>query len=221
MPWAPNEDETITSFVDAQGPRRWRELAALLPGRTAKQCRDRWHNQLQLRASRGSWTADEDEMLAELFARFGPRWAKIAESLPRHSHESVKNRWFSTRQGRLHTPASPEKPRTARHVSAPTDTVLRPPEFQLPLGSPPRSADLDWLSSFDVVSPWPGERPSSLRDPQDQPAPQSQVVSCPPSQVLGSPRMEPEWGFGVDSELARRLFGQSDSQEDRSEKRTK
>lgn len=42
----------------------WPRIAAQLPGRSGKQCRERWHNQLDPSVSRDSWTEEEDKILA-------------------------------------------------------------------------------------------------------------------------------------------------------------
>jgi hypothetical protein len=45
-PWKPEEDDLIVSLVGIHGARKWSTIAAQLPGRIGKQCRERWHNHL-------------------------------------------------------------------------------------------------------------------------------------------------------------------------------
>ena len=46
--------------------RRWAAIASNLPGRNGKQCRERWHNQLDPSIKRDSWTEEEDRILMEV-----------------------------------------------------------------------------------------------------------------------------------------------------------
>ena len=54
----------------------------MLPGRTGKQCRERWCNNLDPSLKKGAWTAEEDHTILQMHAELGTRWAEIAKSLP-------------------------------------------------------------------------------------------------------------------------------------------
>ena len=45
-PWSADEDAMLTRAVEEVGARRWTAIAQLVPGRTGKQCRLRWCNQI-------------------------------------------------------------------------------------------------------------------------------------------------------------------------------
>ncbi|KAL7532995.1 hypothetical protein ACHAXR_008208 [Thalassiosira sp. AJA248-18] len=66
-----------------------------MPGRTGKQCRERWTYQLQPGIKKGGWTNDEDTLLMTLQKRLGNKWTKIAEHLTGRNDSDVKNRWHS------------------------------------------------------------------------------------------------------------------------------
>jgi hypothetical protein len=57
--------------------RKWREIAAFLPGRVGKQCRERWYNKLDPSLNRRPWTLEEDLQLFDLLKEHGSKWAKM------------------------------------------------------------------------------------------------------------------------------------------------
>lgn len=72
---------------------RWTEVAASIPGRTAKACRKRWVNGLNERLKKGSWTSDEDARLREGVAMLMNDWARIAEHVGQRSGDQCSKRW--------------------------------------------------------------------------------------------------------------------------------
>ena len=91
--WSAKEDALLLKVIEANGARKWGVLASHLPGRTSKQCRERWFNQLSPDVSKSPWTEDEDRVIVRECAKVGPRWAYISAFLEGRTDNAVKNRW--------------------------------------------------------------------------------------------------------------------------------
>ena len=88
--WSADEDVKIVALVGEHGTRAWSVIAAQLPTRTGKQCRERWHNQLDPNITKTDWSAAEDEALLASHRRFGNKWAEIAKRLPDRTDNDVR-----------------------------------------------------------------------------------------------------------------------------------
>ena len=69
-PWTSEEDEIIVTAIN-EGVTRWSDIAARIPGRIGKQCRERWFNHLDPNLRKTPWTPAEDAILDELHQRVG------------------------------------------------------------------------------------------------------------------------------------------------------
>ena len=84
----------LKEYVALNGPTNWGDAARHVgTGRNAKQCRERWVNQLDpsIRPT-SSWTEEEDERVMALFDAYPQRWTKIADYMPGRSPNQVTNR---------------------------------------------------------------------------------------------------------------------------------
>ena len=59
----------MMSLVQQYGTKHWGIIGAELNGRTGKQCRERWHNQLDPQINKHTWTEEEESVLLEVFLK--------------------------------------------------------------------------------------------------------------------------------------------------------
>ena len=88
-----DEDNRLIAIMKTLPFTTWNAVSAQIPGRTARQCRDRWANYLCPTNKNAPWTDQEDLMLLEKYNLYGPQWSKIATFFDGRSDNNVKNRW--------------------------------------------------------------------------------------------------------------------------------
>jgi hypothetical protein len=94
-----HEDDILYGGVAKSGPHNWACIAAELPGRSAKQCRERWHNHMNSGLKKvnifiyhlflstcftsesficqGHWSQDEDKVIIQFQENLGNQWSKV------------------------------------------------------------------------------------------------------------------------------------------------
>jgi hypothetical protein len=71
----------------------WSRIAKEIPGRTARQVRERWKNYLAPELNTGPWTEAENALLSKLVAQYGSQWSRMARYFANRTDISLKNHW--------------------------------------------------------------------------------------------------------------------------------
>ena len=190
------EDDLIRKFVEQYGPRRWQQVTEFVPGRSAKQCRERWYNHLDPTVINKDFTPEEDEIIFQKHQQLGPKWSIIARALPGRTDNAIKNRWNASISKRVSTneqgeeillpDMSKRKRRVARQLrSRPAPVKTSSPEIPviekiIPLQSEP-------ISTISSPTPTLRNSPSSLSFENDMKISNSSDLSPKTSFLLVSP----------------------------------
>jgi hypothetical protein len=93
--WREYEDSKLKDSIEMHRSKDWDLIAALVPGRTNKECCYRWNNTLKHTMNdTWSWTEDEDEKLKEaVHLHGGTHWTAIAALIPGRMRNQCTHRW--------------------------------------------------------------------------------------------------------------------------------
>ena len=89
--------------IKEKGPKRWKQIAAQIPGKKPKQCRERWHNHLNPNIKKDSWSLQEEMVLFIINRDHGNRWKELTAILECRSDNNIKNHWNSIMKSKYQT----------------------------------------------------------------------------------------------------------------------
>ena len=99
--WNDEEDSKLICLVKQYGPNKWSFIAGQMIERVGKQCRERWHNHLNPKIKKESWTEFEEWNLYLIHQLMGNKWADICKTITGRTDNSIKNHWNSSMKKKI------------------------------------------------------------------------------------------------------------------------
>ena len=128
-PWSEMEDKRLLDLVSYHGAESWMDISKEHGSRNAKQCRERYHQNLKSSINRGPITPEEGVAIERYHAEKGPKWAEIARALGGRSDNQVKN-WYNGQKNRR-TKMSAHGGQSMPHGTQQSLSAVRPVDTQL------------------------------------------------------------------------------------------
>uniref|UniRef100_A0A0E0KFS5 Transcription factor GAMYB n=1 Tax=Oryza punctata TaxID=4537 RepID=A0A0E0KFS5_ORYPU len=144
-PWTTAEDAVLVQHVRQHGEGNWnavQRITGLL--RCGKSCRLRWTNHLRPNLKKGSFSPDEELLIAQLHAQLGNKWARMASHLPGRTDNEIKNYWNTRTKRRQRAGLPVYPPDVQLHLAF--AKRCRYDDFSSPLSSPQQSAGSNVLT---------------------------------------------------------------------------
>ena len=93
--WTEDENRQLLLAVKKYGTHNWRKVAQFLPGRSNRQCRERYMMRLNFGIERklGEWTAQEDRLILDLAPKHDFHWVKIEEKIKGRNARQIASRY--------------------------------------------------------------------------------------------------------------------------------
>ncbi|KAF4582937.1 myb-like DNA-binding protein FlbD [Ophiocordyceps camponoti-floridani] len=126
-PWSTFEDSRLMLLVNSEPSLNWVRISSSLGSRSAKQCRERYHQNLKPNLNHDPITNEEGMLIETLVTDLGRRWAEIARHLPGRSDNAVKNWWNGNQNRRKRQDRRRGANPSGELLSAPGQSVYRHP----------------------------------------------------------------------------------------------
>lgn len=99
-PWNSEEDSLLLHLVQSSGSLNWVGISNKIQGRSPKQCRERYHQNLRPGLNPDPITKTEGDLIEKLVREIGKKWAEIARRLGNGRSDNAVKNWWNGSQNR-------------------------------------------------------------------------------------------------------------------------
>jgi hypothetical protein len=146
------EDKRLLAAVMSLGTDDWIQIAAFVPGRNARQCRERWRNYVDPTLIKDDWTEAEDQLLLGKFRDLGSKWDVISTFFQGRSRNNVRNRFAFLQRSLDRMPVTNTSDSSARPASGLTAQPRQCMAMQRDETKTPPKAILSLMGEFQESS---------------------------------------------------------------------
>ena len=131
--FTPEEDQMLTHLVLKNSENSWEEIADQMPGRNARQCKDRWQRYLSPDVNKSEWTHEEEQLLIKLVHDLNGKWVKISKYFQGRNDNQIKNKWNVLKKRIGFHDTKPEKTKQTKvTIPSPVSSPLTEEETTTP-----------------------------------------------------------------------------------------
>jgi len=95
-PWSISDDKLLQEYVSKHGSKKWSKCSLRIPGRTNKQCIERYNYILNPEVNKSEWSPKENYIIFNKYIEYGGKLSKISSLLAGRTDITIKNRFYST-----------------------------------------------------------------------------------------------------------------------------
>ena len=158
------EDQRLRNLVFKFGDNNWKMISNFMPGRSSRQCRERYIGYLSPSLSFKPWTSEEDALLIEKLKEIGPKWSKMVPFFEGRSDCNIKNRWYK----HLSKTATPDFINKVFNKNETKSSESSPPSFDFHYGANTASPDKASPLTNDKIIEQQQQQNLMLGAPQNQ-----------------------------------------------------
>tara|TARA_B100001094_G_scaffold100626_1_gene96787 strand:- start:1081 stop:2028 length:948 start_codon:yes stop_codon:yes gene_type:complete len=91
--WKKHEDDLLEEAVRKNGKCTWSQISDMVPGKTGKQCCDRWRVHLKGATGRNVWGKQDDAALEKAVHELGHNWTLVARAVTGKTNRQCRDRY--------------------------------------------------------------------------------------------------------------------------------
>ena len=133
--WTKEEDDFLIQQVKQHG-NKWSQISKLIPGKSPRECSNRWIHHLNPDLNPDHFTKEEDNIICRNVKEIGKNWEIIAKFLPGRTPISIYNRYNAIlEKDPKSTPQNPQNSGQVQNKPQTSPYTMPINIFQLPHGN--------------------------------------------------------------------------------------